>query len=814
MIPLAYSALVAAVAAQVASNVTWPDVSNNTQAELDYLHSLRYVGLDANNHPYEPKKYDAPAIRNPHPKAVDLLNQLTTEEKVDLVTGRLYLGASGNIAPLERLNLSTIRYQDGPAGPRAVLGTSGFAPELTLAATWDRNLVQQHSEAMGAENRDKGIHVALGPVTGGPQGRSPFSGRVFENFGNDPVLTAELSYVAVQGIQSQGVQVSAKHFLGYEQETFRFAQTYAPARGTFTWEYTPFPPGKQMQIDSVIGDRAIHEVYTWAFAEAVRAGASSVMCSYNRVNGTQSCENSHTLSKILKTEMDFQGYVVSDWGALQSTKESILAGCDLDMGGQEVSTVNGDIWGPTLLKMVKNGTVPESRLNDAILRVFTPYYSLGQDSWDPETKFNSTTTEKYYNGTLVNPLIDVTRNHSEVIREVGTAAITLLKNSGGLPLKNDSALGLFGSDAGPSPYGTGCPSVFEYCPIDSKNNGTTWTGGGSGASSSSRVVTPLEAINSRVLANGGTVVYDLTDDGYNQQPSNGSGAINAYNRTIGYSDTAIVFVSIKSFEGQDLESLHLANNGDELIKQVASLCNNTIVVIHSTNPPIVSDWIDHPNVTGVLNAYIPGDQSGNSLVPILFGDVSPSGKLPYTIAKNESDYIQPMKEPEIDPKDVFDEELLLDYRRFDEEGIEPQFPFGFGLSYTTFDYTSFDFNTNLTNSNLTLGWRNSTTPSLYATAATAKVGVKNTGNVTGSEVVQIYVQYPDSAGEPPKVLRGFEKIRDIAPGQTKTANINLNRKSFSVWDVAAQEWVIPHGTFIVSAAAHSRDLRLNQTLTL
>ena len=136
------------------------------------------------------------------------------------------------------------------------------------------------------------------------------------------------------------------------------------------------------------------------------------------------------------------------------------------------------------------------------------------------------------------------------------------------------------------------------------------------------------------------------------------------------------------------------------------------------------------------------------------------------------------------------------------------------MSYTSFDYTSFDFNTNLTNSNLTAGWKNSSTPSLYDTAATAKVEVKNTGNVTESEIVQIYVQYPGSAGEPPKVLRGFEKIRDITPGHSKTASINLNRKSFSVWDVASQEWVIPHGTYIVSAAAHSRDLRLDQTLTL
>lgn len=811
---LFFLCLTLASAAQL-SNVTWKDESNNINAERDYLHDLRYLGLSVNNVPYDPRTYSAPGIRIPHPKAVSLLKELTTEEKVSLVTGAPYLGASGNTSPLERLNLSTIRFQDGPAGPRGVAGTSGFVPELTLGATWDRDLIRRHSEAMAAENRDKGIHVMLGPVTGGPQGRSAFNGRLFENFGSDPVLTGELSFVAIKGIQSQGVQANAKHFVAYEQETFRLPEAFGPARVSFTWEYTPFPQGKQYQIDSIVGDRALHEVYTWAFADAVRAGTASIMCPYNRVNGSQGCENSYTLSHVLKTELDFQGYVFSDWGAIQSTKDAFLAGCDLDMPGGEISAINGELWGPTLLAMVKNGTVPESRLDDAILRIYTPYYSLGQDTWDPQSKYNSTTVERYYNGAEVNPILDVTGNHSEIIREVGTAAVTLLKNSGSLPLKNESFLGLFGSDAGPSPYGPNCASTFNVCPLDSNNNGTMWSGGGSGSSTSSGVVTPLEAINSRVLSHGGSVVYDLRDDGYLDKPLEMTGSTSVYNWTLATSDIAIVFVSIQSTEGQDLNSLHVINNGDELVKQVASRCNNTIVVIHSTNPPIVAEWIDHPNVTGVLHAHVPGDQSGKSLVPILFGDVSPSGKLPYTIAKNQSDYIKPMSEVDIDPKVVFDDELLLDYRRFDEEGIEPQFPFGFGLSYTTFDYTNFSLHSNLTSPNATLSRKNSTAASsLYDTAATAKISVKNSGNVTGSEIVQLYLQYPDSAGEPPVVLRGFEKVVDIEPGQTKTAEISLSYKSFSIWDVASQSWLIPHGTYIISAATHSRDLRLNKTLTI
>lgn len=181
------------------------------------------------------------------------------------------------------------------------------------------------------------------------------------------------------------------------------------------------------------------------------------------------------------------------------------------------------------------------------------------------------------------------------------------------------------------------------------------------------------------------------------------------------------------------------------------------------------------------------------------------------MAKNESDYIKPLMEPKIDPTVRFDDELLVDYRRFDDMDIEPLFPFGFGMSYTNFDYSNFMFHSNISSS-----WHfsNTSTNQLYDVVGTAEVTVTNSGNVTGSEVVQIYVSYPDSAGEPPKVLRGFEKLRNIKPGQNKTAKIPLTRKSFSIWDVSSQSWTVPSGSYIVSAAAHSRDLKLNQTPTI
>lgn len=785
-------------------NITWPNQTNDIHAELAYLHNLEYVGLNVANHPYEPVPvgFESPRIKNPHPKAVSFLNGLSLEEKIQMVTGTSHAACSGEIS---LGNQSDFRFcaQDGPAGPRAVRGTSGFCPELTLAATWDRELVKQHSEAMADENRGKGIHLMLGPVSGGPQGRSAYNGRLFENYGSDPVLTGELTKVAVSAIQSRGVQTSAKHFIAYEQETFRHPGAFAPSSLDFPWSYLPFPAGTQFQIDSIVGDRAVHEVYTWAFADAIRGGTSAVMCGYNRINGTQACQNSHTLSKILKTELDFQGYVISDWFAVERTKDSILAGLDMDQPGNDPSAIEGELWGDNLLKMVKNGTVPENRIDDAILRILTPYYSLGQDEGYPPVSFNSSTYDRQ-----LNPYISVRGDHRNIIRDVATDATVLLKNSGALPLRNDSSLGLFGTDAGPSPYGPNC-GMLDQCPIGSKNNGTVTSGGGSGASTSEYVITPLDAITRRVIEHGGGVAFDLDDYGY-ASPPNSFGYSN-FNATMESLDTAIVFVSLQSREGLDLSTMDLANGGNELVKQVASKCNNTIVVIHATNPVVISEWIDHPNVTAVLNAFVPGEQSGNSLVPVLFGDVSPSGKLPFTMAKNESDYIKPLMEPKIDPTVRFDDELLVDYRRFDDMDIEPLFPFGFGMSYTNFDYSNFMFH-----SNISSGWHfsNTSTNQLYDVVGTAEVTVTNSGNVTGSEVVQIYLSYPDSAGEPPKVLRGFEKLRNIKPGQNKTAKIPLTRKSFSIWDVSAQSWTVPSGSYIVSAAAHSRDLRLNQTLTI
>lgn len=735
-----------------------------------------------------------------HPSAVDLVSKLTVEEKASIVTGAgLFTlnGCSGQVFPLARFSetFGGLCIRDGTSGVRAVSDVTGFTGENTLGATWDKDLVRRVYEAMADEFKGKGSHVMNGPVAGGPMGRIPYSGRSFENFGSDPVLSGELGSVAIKAIQSRGVQAVAKHFIAYEQETFRNPFAFGPVGLFYPFAFSAWSPLPLLQspINSVVSDRAMHEVYAWGFADAVRAGVSGVMCGYNQVNGTQSCENDATLNKLLKDELNFQGYVVSDWGALYSTAESINAGLDMDMPGFEFSFRKGNLFDVTLAGMVHLGQVSESRLDDAVIRILTPYFNLNQHSISQQKG-------------------DVRSNHSDIVREAGEGAATLLKNNveyisgtngtgssglrGGLPLSGEK-LGIFGSDSGTSQYGANCPGSYAICPGFSTNNGTVWIGGGTGTVQAQSIVAPVDGIKSRAPSSK-TVISNNDDHIYRTNPSH-------FHQMLSGIDTAIVFVSIRAAEGADRTTLQLDNDGDELIKRVASECPNTIVVMHVTNPPMVSDWIDHPNVTAVLTAYTPGEQTGNSLASVLFGDVNPSGKLPWTIAQSEDDYIKPMSKVSVNPTDDFSDDIFVDYRRFDRDNIEPQFPFGYGLSYTNFSYEQLSIDGSASDLS---------SADLYDTPIQVSVSVRNTGNVTGSEAVQIYIQYPQEANEPPRVLRGFDKIKDISPGQTKTAEISLSRKSFTIWDTVSQDWELLKGTYTIYAAASSRDLRLNQTITV
>ncbi|KAJ6502414.1 putative beta-glucosidase [Mycena sanguinolenta] len=725
-------------------------------------------------------------------QAKALVDQMTIEEKVNITTG--YTGKCvGFTGEVPRLNLRAFCLQDGPGGVRPARRVSQFPSGVTTAATWNRDLMAARGAALGEEFHDKGVNIWLGPVTGGPLGRSPFGGRNWEGFGPDSYLNGVASYLSVLNAQEQGIITCAKHFIGYEQETFR---------NPYGLPDPAFPPFVQSPISSNFDDRTAHEVYLWPFSEAVRAGSGALMCSYNLENETHSCADDHSLNYLLKTELGFQGTVISDWGGTWDTESSAIGGLDVSMPGSAFDGLLGDFFGDQLIALVQNGSISEARLDDMAIRTLAPILQHQDLSTYPEPSFDVRD--------LTIPTNNVRRDHYKVIRAIGQEALTLVKNNrqsgGGLPFPAPSSMGtlaVIGEDAGPSPYGaTSCGDGGTACLIE--NNGTMTIGGGSGWAYPPYTIDPLAAINAFVAADGPDI---------NSHLENWDLAAAAFQAS--RSEAALVFVNAYATEGFDRFNLSAFSNGDALINAVAAVNNNTIVVMHVPGPILVEEWIDHENITAVLIAHLPGQESGNALVPVLWGEISPSGKMPYTVGKQVSDWPPHTisSDPVISPQANFTEKLMVDYKWFDAKNITPRFEFGFGLSYTTFKFGTLSIaqtfkadNTSVQPTAEPFAKQSDPGSSMYDILYTATVDVANVGAVQGAEVAQLYITFPASAGEPPFVLRGFDKL-NLAPGQQETATFELRRKDISVWDVGNQQWEIPQGTFTVSVGASSRDLR-------
>ena len=380
---------------------------------------------------------------------------------------------------------------------------------------------------MGFEHRGKGVDVQLGPVAG-PLGRAPEGGRNWEGFSPDPVLTGAMMAMTVAGIQSEGVIACSKHYIGNEQEHFR----QAPQTGFNITE----------SISANIDDITLHELYLWPFADAVRAGTGSIMCSYNQVNNSYPCQNSYLLNYILKNELGFQGFVMSDWAAQHSGVGSALAGLDMTMPGDVSFDSATSYWGANLTIAILNGTVPQWRLDDACVRIVAAWYYVGRDTAQVPINFDSWTLATYgyqhaaskENLRLVNEHVDVRDSHGQLIRQIGAASTVLLKNANNaLPLTGREKLtAVFGNDATTNPYGpNGCPD--RGC-----DNGTLAMGWGSGTANFPFLVTPDTAIQNEVVANLGA--YESVTDNF---------AASQIKLLASRASTAIVFVNADSGEG-------------------------------------------------------------------------------------------------------------------------------------------------------------------------------------------------------------------------------------------------------------------------
>ncbi|KAF2798415.1 glycoside hydrolase family 3 protein [Melanomma pulvis-pyrius CBS 109.77] len=719
-----------------------------------------------------------------------------------MVTGGSDVGPCiGNIGPVERLGFRGLCFSDGPIGVNRADLVSVFPSGITAAAMWDRELLYQRGLAIGSEFRGKGAHVMLGPSIG-PMGRHPLGGRNWEGFGPDPYLSGSSIAATIRGVHEMGVQTCSKHYIGNEQETQR---SNSVLNGT--------------NVDAVsanIDDRTLHELYLWPFAEAVKAGTAAVMCSYNRLNSTYSCEQPETLKNILKEELGFRGYVVSDWFATHSTAPAANAGLDLEMPGRmNQPGLTPAFFDQKLVDAVNTGEVSMERLDDMAIRVLTPYFLLGQDqsfpSIDPAT-LATTAAHEYGLPRALGLGIpfdiidgrDVRADHANLIRKLGAAGTVLLKNTNNtLPLPTLKHIAVFGNDAANVVDSGGSHNSHGW------DIGTIYIGGGSGTVRLEDPVSPLEAIKERAKRDGSRVKFIA---------NNTAIAAGEFQTIYPLPQVCLVFLKTWASEGQDRTSLENDFDSTAVVNSVASWCTNTVVVTHSGGVNTMP-WAHNPNITGILAAHFPGEQSGNSIVDILWGDEVPSGHLPYTIPETEADYDFPILNLTgvTDPnawQDNYEEGQLIDYRHFDAKNTTPLYEFGFGLSYTTFDMASSLSIRTLkdnpaavpdTTRPVEIGGH----PELWENVLEVEASVSNTGSRAGSAVAQLYMSFPTTGapdGTPVQVLRGFEKV-ELQPGETKTVAFEVKRRDVSFWDVGEQNWRLPSGEFVFKAGFSSRDLR-------
>ncbi|KAH8647383.1 glycoside hydrolase family 3 protein [Xylariales sp. PMI_506] len=752
-------------------------------------------------------------------KAKAFVSTLTNAEKIAIITAE----------DISDSNATWTAYaaEDGASGINMNFFVSGFTAPSALAMTWNQSLFETSFRALGDEFYEAGYNLVDGPVSS-PMGRVVYGGRVPEGFAPDPYLNGIAMSKAVTGMNDAGVIAVGRHFLFNEQETNRSSST---------------------RYSSNADDKTVREVYMWPFADGVNAGMMAVMCAMNRVNDTLSCENSQLLSSYLKSDLGFPGLVMPDAGAQSTSYGSANAG--LDRG-------SSSLWSETILEAgIANGSFTQDRLDDMAIRNVIGYYYVGLD--DGEQPSEMSTTEYR----------DVRGDHADIIQQVGDEAIVLLKNNNqdgtgrGLPLSKPRTISLFGAHAGPAMAGPNQAFSISGAPSD-VYQGHYASSGGSGQASFSYLMTPFQAISTRAIADRSMIWWIMNDtyssssstssssgmptmsdnstsisDGNGTASSNSSSSFGgaggaggaggglsnlgsgtavtpSFESYASNSAVCLVFLNAASGEGGDRSELYNAD-GDALVNTVADTCNNTIVVVNTVGPRLVDGWIEHDNVTAVLYSGLLGEQSGNAIANVLYGDANPSGKLTYTLPKNESDYPSEFNVCEDSDCD-YTEGVYIDYRWFDANNVTVRYPFGYGLSYTNFTYSS----------NVTAIVTNTTALSYqYASGALGLGGkadlwdevvnvttsIQNTGSIEGAEVAQLYISFPDEADQPLRVLRGFTKTT-IAPGATAVISFTLRRRDLSYWDTTAQAWAVASGDYTLAVGSSSRDLFASTTLSI
>ncbi|HXT11575.1 MAG TPA: glycoside hydrolase family 3 C-terminal domain-containing protein [Candidatus Angelobacter sp.] len=690
----------------------------------------------------------------------DLLSRLTLQEKGSLV----YANSTFSVAGVPRLGIPDLWMDDGPMGVREEVGvgfrnlnrTDDFATAmpatLGLAATFDTNLAREYGAVIGQEARQRGKNIMLGPSV--CIQRTPLCGRNFEYMGEDPFLTSRMAVNYIAGEQAQGVGSCVKHFAANNQEY---------QRGS---------------IDVEMDERTLREIYLPAFHAAVQeAGVLAVMGAYNKFRGQHCCENDYLLNTVLKGQWGFKGLVMSDWSGVHDTGEAALNGMDMEMGTRTSPPFDTAYLAKPFLEGIESRKYPVSVLDDKVRRHLYVMFRLNLIHDPAETNTQPAT----FNSQLLSR-----PEHQAISREVAEESIVLLKNKGLLPLDSSKlkSIAVIGANA-----------VAKFA-----------SGGGSANIKAPYEITALEGISNR-LGSGVTITYspgysNPAFRGWNRGSSGSPLSINTnlFAAAIEAARAADVVIFIGGLnhsldrEGSDRRDLKLPGGQDELLRQIVRANPKTVVVFNGGGAVEMDEaWLSR--VPSLVYAWYGGMEGGNALSRVLFGDVDPSGKLPCTFPKRLADSPAHALHsyPGTNGTETYKEGLLVGYRWFDTKKIQPLFPFGYGLSYTTFKYSRLELAPD----------RNVKNP-----AVTVEFTLANTGKRAGAEVAQVYVrELHPGALRPFKELKGFARV-SLESGEKRKISIRLNQNAFAHYDPGQGGWVADKGDYKIMVGGSSREIAL------
>lgn len=697
----------------------------------------------------------------------DALKRMTLEEKVAMCHAQSKFSSPG----VPRLGIPENWMTDGPHGIRPEVlwnewnqaswtndSCTAFPALTCLASTWNPDLAALYGKSIGEEARYRNKNVLLGP--GVNIYRTPLNGRNFEYMGEDPYLASKMVVPYVQGVQSNGVAACVKHFALNNQETNRNG------------------------YNVIVDDRALYEIYLPAFKAAVQEGhAWAIMGSYNLYKNQHCCHNEFLLKNILRNEWGFDGVVVSDWGGVHDTDQAAYNGLDMEFGtGTDGLSTNysnsydGYFLARPFYDKLKSGKIDEKIVDEKVRNILRLIFRTNMNIHRPWGSFG-------------------TKEHGDAARKIADEGIVLLKND-----KNLLPINL--------------EKVKNVLVVGENAIRKMTVGGGSSSLKAKYEITPLEGLKNAVgnlmeltyvrgYKGDIEASYNGVSTGQNIMESRSNDELLAEACRMARNADEVIFIGgLNKNEGQDCEGVDRTSYGlpydqDRLIQELVKVNQNLVVVIQSGNA-VAMPWVKQ--VPTIVQTWYNGSESGNALADVLLGRVNPSGKLPMTIGAKLNDYSSHSVGEFPGGDNVnYKEGIFVGYRWFDKQKINPIFPFGHGLSYTTFSYGKVKLSSDKITSAGTL---------------TVSIPVKNTGKVAGKEVVQLYVGDPDCSVErPEKELKAFLKI-ELQPNEEKTIDFTLDKNAFSYFDANSHQWVAQPGKFIVYIGSSSRDIRAKAELTL